>query len=171
MATLPKPVSAPRGLFPEVPQEPIPPAGTFIATVLDIRDAYGVERKKFDSEEMEKQDVTQFLFGFRDQAWQPHKITSREMKISGSEKSGLFKLLSQILGKAPAYGVDYCALKGQQCLITITHEPKRDGTGSFPRLLSLSPVPAGMGAAPAPAARRPMAPPAPVKPPEDDIPF
>ena len=62
------------------------PAGTWIATVLDIKDEFGVPRQKFQSTEMETVDLTCFLFGFRDTQGVPHKVASRQMKISGNEK-------------------------------------------------------------------------------------
>src|SRR5574339_51799 len=90
------------------------PAGTFIATVLDIKDEFGVKRQKFQSTEIETVDLTCFLFGFRDVQGAPHKLASRQMKISGNEKSALFAFLKGMLGKAPAYGWDYCSLRGQK---------------------------------------------------------
>ena len=45
----------------------LPPKGTYAATIIDIVDKFGVERRKFEKpDEMEKVDLTAFLFGFRD---------------------------------------------------------------------------------------------------------
>jgi hypothetical protein len=83
-----------------------PPASTW--------DVFNVERKKYQSEEMEKVDVTAFLFGFRTRDGKPFKVASRAMKISGSEKSGLFGFLKSWLGQAPRYGWDYMRNEGQK---------------------------------------------------------
>ena len=84
--------------------EALAPAGTFIATVLDIKDEFGVKRPKFQSTEIETVDLTCFLLGYRDAQGVPHKIASRQMRISGNEKSALFGFLKGMLGKAPATG-------------------------------------------------------------------
>lgn len=135
------------------------PAGTFVATVLEVRDVFGVERQKFQSTEMEIVDLTCFLFGFRDAQGAPHKVASRQMRISGNEKSALFHFLKSLLGKAPAYDWDYCMLKGQKCLLTVEHIQRRDGSGVFAAIAALSPVPVGYGTVtgrPAPAAPQPQ---------------
>lgn len=158
------------------------PAGTFAATVLDIKDQFGVKRQKFQSTEMETVDLTCFLFGYRDAQGVPHKVASRQMKISGNEKSALFGFLKSVLGKAPAYGWDYCSLKGTKCLLTVEHIQRRDGSGVFAAIAALSPVPTGMAvpAAVHPAAQPQIAsPPAPALPQpvsaevadEDSVPF
>lgn len=164
------------------------PAGTYVATVLAIKDEFGVKRQRFQSTEVETVDLTCFLFGYRDAQGVPHKVASRQMKISGNEKSALFGFLKGMLGKAPAYGWDYCTLKGQQCLLTVEHVQKRDGQGVFAGIAALSPLPAGMTipAQPVAAPVQPRFPapatfpPAPVAVPqpvpsapvaEDDVPF
>lgn len=150
------------------------PAGTHIATIIDIKDEFGVTRTKFQSTETEKVDLTCFLFGFRDAAGNPHKVASRQMRISGNEKSALFNFLKSLLGRAPSFGWDYLALKGQKCLVTVEHVQRKDGSGVFAGIASLSPVPAGYAqpvqpAAPAPATvpvPMPAAAPAMVPPPD-----
>ena len=119
------------------------PAGTFVATVLDIKDEFGVKRQKFQSTEIETVDLTCFLFGYRDAQGVPHKVASRQMRISGNEKSALFGFLKRMLGKAPTYGWDYCSLRGHKCLLTVEHVQRRDGSGVFAGIASLSPVPPG----------------------------
>ena len=85
--------------------------------------------------------------------------------------------LKQALGAMPKYGWDYCAMKGQKVLLTIAHEPRRNGQGTFPTIASLCPVPAGMVSgvpAAAPAAQAPAAPvaaPVPVAQTVDDEPL
>ncbi len=176
--------------FAEKIGEGLAPAGTYLATVIDIHDEFGVQRQRFQSTAMEKVDLTCFLFGFRDAQGNPHRVASRLMRISGNEKSALFNFLKNLLGRAPTFGWDYCSLKGAKCLLTVEHVQKRDGSGVFAGIAALSPVPEGMGvalapvAAPAPAARpqpvQPVVPAAVPRPavsapvpaiPEDDVPF
>lgn len=103
------------------PSATLAPAGTFNAVCIDIRDVFGVERRKFQSEAVEKVNLTAFLFEFRDPAGNVHRIASRTFRISGSEKSGLYKLLADWLGQPPRMGWDYQELKDHQAQITIEH--------------------------------------------------
>lgn len=176
MAVLQQPKSS-SSLF-ELPDE-LPPRGTFVATCIDIRDVFGAERQKYQSQEMEKVDLTAFLFGFRTRDGKPFRVATRAMKISGSEKSGLFNLLKSWLGQAPRYGWDYMEMKGKKALVTVDHQPSRTKPGAvYAVIASISPLPEGYGEQPQPA----MPPPAPVAPPpppaaasvedaDDDIPF
>ena len=145
MAVLQEQMSKSVNPFIEQIKDDLAPAGTWIATIIDIRDQFGVVRPTFDNPSVtEVVDLTTFLFGFRDQAGQPHRIASKTMRISGNEKSNLFGFLKSALGSAPKYGWDYCELKGKKCLITVAHEQKRNGQGVFPTIAALCPVPAGM---------------------------
>lgn len=153
MALLPQPTKH-QNPFAQVIGDALAPAGTFVATVIDVRDQFGVQRQRFQSDETEKVDLTCFLFGFRDTQGHPHKVASRLMRISGNEKAALFGFLKSLLGRAPAYGWDYATLKGQKCLLTVEHIQKRDGSGAFAGIAALSPIPAGFG--------QPMPTPAPV---------
>jgi hypothetical protein len=158
MAVLQQPKSS-SSLF-ELSDE-LPPRGTFVATCIDIRDVFGVQRQKFQSQEMETVDVTAFLFGFRTRDGKPFKVATRAMKISGSEKSGLFILLKSWLGQAPRYGWDYMEMKGKKALITVDHQPSRTKPGAvYAVIASISPLPEGYGEQPQAA----MPPPAPVAP-------
>ena len=156
MAVLQQPVVS-GNVFAELIGDDLAPAGTYVATVIDVRDEFGVQRQKFQSTEIETVDLTTFLFGFRDAQGYEHRVASRRMKISGNEKAALFAFLKCLLGRAPQYGWDYMAVKGAQCLLTVEHVTKRDGTGVFAAIAALSPVPAGFGqpapTAPAPAPR------------------
>ena len=142
------------------------PKGTFIATCLEIKDQFGVERRKYQSDEMEKVDLTGFLFGFRDKAGKAFKVASRSFRISGNEKSSLFAFLKAWLGEPPRMGWDYMEMKGAKALITVEHVPSTRNPGQiFAGIASISPVPEGFQAPP----------PAPPKPPvaetEDEVPF
>lgn len=149
----------------------LPPRGTFVATCIQVRDVFNTERKKFQSEELEKVDLTGFLFGFRTRDGAPHRVATRAFKISGSEKSGLYGFLKSWLGQAPKYGWDYCEMKGRKALITVDHQPSRTKPGAvYAVIASVSPLPEGYveSAAPAqPVAPQPVPPPqaAPVAPP------
>jgi hypothetical protein len=157
MAVLQQSISKSMNPFAERIGDDLAPAGTWLATIVDIQDEFGVTRPKYENpQETEVVDLTCFLFGFRDQANQPHMLASRSMRISGNEKSTLFGFLKAILGRAPQYGWDYCELKGTRCLLTVEHAPRRDGGGVFPSVAALSPVPTGFGGQ-APAAA-PVAP-------------
>jgi len=150
--------------FTEVIGNDLAPAGTYIATVIDVRDEFGVVRTRFQSTETEKVDLTTFLFGFRDVQGLPHKVASRRMKISGNEKSALFAFLKSLLGRAPEYGWDYCSLKGAKCLLTVEHVKRKDGVGVFASIAALSPVPQGLAIPAAPVAPAPVVVPVPLPP-------
>jgi hypothetical protein len=151
MAILQQPTAKNNNPFAEIIGDDVAPAGTYQAMVIDIKDEFGIVRPKYENPaEMEKVDLTTFLFGFRDQLNMAHRIASRSMKISGNEKSALYAFLKGILGKAPAYGWDYCTLKGSKVLLTVEHKAKSNGQGYYPAIAALSPMPVGMAAAPAP---------------------
>lgn len=117
------------------------PAGTYIATCIDVQDQFGVERPKFENpQEKENLDVTRFLFGFKGQDGQPHLVQSFEFRISGSPKSNLFKFLTSWLGHPPKYGWDYCELKAQGAMITVSHKQSRDGSKTYANLIGIAPV-------------------------------
>lgn len=142
MAILQEASSKSNNPFLELVKDDLAPAGTWVATIIDIKDQFGVVRPNFDNPQVtEVVDLTTFLFGFRDQAGQPHRIASKTMRISGNEKSTLFGFLKAALGSAPKYGWDYCELKGKRCLLTVAHEQKRNGQGIFPTIAALCPVP------------------------------
>jgi hypothetical protein len=146
MAVLQQPVNN-SNPFADLIGDDLAPAGTFVATILDVKDEFGIQRQKYQSTELETVDLTTFLFGFRDAQGAAHRVSSRRMRISGNEKSNLFGFLKSMLGHAPKYGWDYCSLKGQQCLLTVEHVQRRDGSGVFAGIATLSPVPQGMGSA------------------------
>jgi len=138
----------------ELGEAPTAPKGTFKAKVIDIRDEFGVERRKFDDpSQMEKVDLTAFLFGFRDRAGQPHRIDTRPMKISGNEKSNLFSFLKSLTGESPRMGWDYMELKGAECLITVEHVLSKDGLKTYAQIAAVSPLPDGWADVPPPQAQ------------------
>jgi hypothetical protein len=165
-----------------------PPEGTFLATCIDIKDEFAVTVPKFENPaETEVIDRTAFRYGFRDTQNVPHTIGTRYMKISGNEKSNLYLHLRSWLGKPYPYGSDYTkkenegGMLGRKALITINLVAKKDGSGSYPSIVSISPVPTGYTqhvadvppALQRPAPATPPAPPPAAKAPptEDQIPF
>lgn len=161
-----------RCLFNKPPTPGLAPMGTWRAKLIDIVDKFGVERRKYDNPaEMEKVDLTQFRFGFRDRSGTPWTIDTRPMKISGNEKSALYATLKSILGQAPRMGWDYMALKGTDVLITIEHNEGK--VTSYAAIAAISPLPADLGTAPAAPAAAPAPatgapPPAPAEPSVED---
>lgn len=143
MAVLTKPASTGVGRMFDLDGEELPIKGTFVATCIDVKDAYGVQRRKFQSEEMETVDLTAFLFGYRDESGKAYKIWTKSMKISGNEKAALYLFLKSWLGQAPSYGLDTATLKGKKALITVDHEISQQGR-EYANIITISPLPAGM---------------------------
>ena len=144
MAILEKP-TANGNIFADQLGDTIAPPGTYVATVLDVSDEFQIQRQKYQSTELETVDLTTFLFCFQDAQGIQHRVASRRMRISGHEKSALFGFLKGLLGHAPEYGWDYCLLKEKQCLLTVDHVHRQDGSGVFARIASLAPLPDGLG--------------------------
>ena len=168
MAPIPQPKTS-SSLF-ELSDE-LPPRGTFVAACIDIKDVFGVERKKFQSEEIEKVDITAFLFGFRTKDGKPFKVATRAMRISGNEKSSLFTFLKSWLGQAPRYGWDYMEMKGKKALITIDHQASHAKPGVvYAAIAVISPVPEGFGETQVSTSTAPVPPPQNAAPSVEDAP-
>jgi hypothetical protein len=118
---------------------PPPPAGTYLAVCVDVLDLYGVDRKKYESEEMEKVDVTRFVFGVKTKSGQLHKIATKEMKITGGPKANLTKFLKAWTGENPKPGLDTETLKGSGAQITVTAEEARNGK-TYNNITGIAPV-------------------------------
>ena len=112
----------------DLSNEELQPEGMFQAKIIAIEDRFGVEMPRYNNpQEIEKVDMTCFLFGYRDADGKPHRISTKPMRIPklsarSREKSNLIKLLRGILGREPAAGWDYCELKGQDTWIEVGHE-------------------------------------------------
>ena len=147
MAVLQEQVSKFKNPYGELTKDDLAPAGQWVATLIDIKDEFGVQRPSFDNPNViETLDQTTFLFGFRDLANAPHRIASKSMRISGNEKSNLMVFLKSCLGATPKYGWDYCAMKGGKYLLTVGHQARRSGQGVFPHIAAICPLPAGLPA-------------------------
>ncbi len=117
------------------------PKGTYICTCLLVRDEFGVMRKKYQSEELAKTDVTRFLFGFVHKTGKQYFVETKEMKISSDPKSALFAFLKSWLGEPPKVGWDYCTLIGSGALITVELTPSPKNPGQFySNIGSIAPV-------------------------------
>lgn len=121
----------------------LPPAGTFVAVILDIVDLFGVERPKFENPaEKETLDVTRFLFGLQAQDGRLFKIQTREMRISGNPKAKLYQFLTGLLGHQPKYGWDYCELRGRPAMITVMHQQgRKDPSKTYANIATVAPLP------------------------------
>jgi len=142
MAKLPPPSNTGNPFADQIGDD-LAPTGTHVATILDVKDEFGVQRQKFESVDMETVDLTCFLLGFRDQQGLAHRVASKRMRISGNEKSALFGFLKGLLGRAPEIGYDYCDLNGSRCLVSVEHVQRKNGSGAFAAVAALSPLPVG----------------------------
>jgi hypothetical protein len=140
MAVLKEPTGGANQFGPSITK--LAPKGTYLATVVDIIDTFGVERPKFeDPSVIEKVDLTIFVFGFKGKDGQLYLVKSGDMRISGNEKSKLYGFLQQLTGEPPKYGWDYCELLGKGGQITIAHKESKRTAGKFYAVISaLSPV-------------------------------
>lgn len=109
----------------------LPPKGKYIATCIGIGDQYGVERKKFESDDVEKVDLTAFYFGYKCKEGRPWAVKSRDMKISLHERAALHKFLKEWLGEAPSVGLDTATLVGRGAEIRVEHVPSTRTPGRF----------------------------------------
>ncbi|MEI7903180.1 MAG: hypothetical protein WCK89_23315, partial [bacterium] len=148
----------------------LPPAGTYLATIIDIKDMFAVTHAKWQEDYNAKptmitEDMTCFLFGYRDGLGAKHMVATKPEPISGNMKSNLYKFLNGLLGVAPRIGWDYMELKGKQCQITVEHVAKKNNGGFYVKVKSAFPLPVGgfvtPPVAPQPQAYAPQPPPAP----------
>jgi len=106
-----------------------PPAkGTYVAVCLDVIDQYNVERRKYESEEMETVNLTRFVFGVKLKDGSLRKIPSKPMKISNHENSALRAFLVSWLGEAPKANFETADLKGKPAYITVVEDSRGDKT-------------------------------------------
>lgn len=73
---------------------------------------------------------------------------SREYTLSLNEKATLRHDLESWRGKPfsdqELQGFDVFNVLGKPCLVNVVHKPKRDGTGSYAAVASISPIPKGV---------------------------
>ena len=123
--------------------EEMAPKGTFLATCIEVEERYGVERRKFESEETEVVDLTTFYFGFRAKEGGLRIVRSKPMKISGHEKSALVKFVTTWLGEAPKTGFDTTSLFGKGAQLTVTHTIAANGK-TYANISAIAPVMEGL---------------------------
>ena len=115
-----------------------PAAGQQVAVCLDIKDTLGHERSVYeDPTRTEVVDLTRFLFGLPDGSM----IQTKEMKISGHEKSALMAFLTGWLGSAPPLdgSFDISSMKGRGAQITIAQKNSQKGR-TYADVVGISPV-------------------------------
>ena len=107
--------------------ETLAPKGTFAATCVDCMEHTGVERKKYQSEEVEVLDTTRYLFIIKSEEG-PFLVQSNEMKTSAYKESALAKFISSWTGELPAPGFDTLDMVGEPCQVTVVHKTSARGT-------------------------------------------
>lgn len=115
-----------------------PPKGTFAATCVDCMETLGVERKKYQSEELETVDLTRYLFIIDTKEGQFH-VQTNEMKISAYKEAALAKFIQGWTGELPKPGFDTMNMIGESCQLTINHKVSQRGT-EYPIITSISPL-------------------------------
>ncbi|BAQ84601.1 hypothetical protein [uncultured Mediterranean phage uvMED] len=118
------------------------PTGSYPARLVDVEDNFNVDVQKYGGAigEMEKKDVTEFLFAYNVDG-QTHLVKSWEMTQSGGERSALFKLLSGMKGEPPVFNgsYDYCDEIGQTCQVTVASKTSKKGK-IYNFIASISPL-------------------------------
>jgi hypothetical protein len=122
------------------------PKGTYLATIVDVIDRFGVERPKYDDPTvMEKLDITTFVFGFKAKDGKLYLVKTGDspmtaMRISNGEKAKLRAFLTQLTGETPKDGWDYCELKGTGAQITVAHKESKKTGRPYAVISSAAPV-------------------------------
>lgn len=143
MAVLQAPKST-AGIGPRITE--LAPKGTYLATIVDIVDKFGVERPKYENPaEIEKVDITTFVFGFKAKDGRLYLVKTGDspltaMRISNGEKAKLRGFLTQLTGEAPKDGWDYCELKGSGAQITVGHKESKKTGNPYAVISSVAPV-------------------------------
>jgi len=101
-----------------------PPKGIYLGICLDVVDQFNVTRKKYQSEEEETVNLTRFVFGLKGKDGKTYKLATREMKISGHEKSTLVNFITAWTGDPPHAGFDTASLKGASAQISVVVNDK-----------------------------------------------
>lgn len=143
MAVLQAPKST-AGIGPRITE--LAPKGTYLATIVDIVDKFGVERPKYENPaEIEKVDITTFVFGFKAKDGKLYLVKTGDspltaMRISNGEKAKLRGFLTQLTGEVPKDGWDYCELKGSGAQITVGHKESKKTGNPYAVISSVAPV-------------------------------
>jgi hypothetical protein len=136
-------------------QRQLPPAGTHIARCFSIIDI-GTQNDSFQGKPKVARKVRigfelpneQAVFA-EERGKKPFTI-SKEFTLSLHEKAGLRKTLEAWRGRAftpqELDKFDLANLLGAPAMVTIGHERRKDGDGSFAKLLAVTSLPKGMPA-------------------------
>jgi hypothetical protein len=114
------------------------PKGTFPAICVDCMESMEVERKKWQSEEIETVDLLRFLFIVKTDDGAVF-VQSHEMKISAYKESSLAKFIEGWTGDLPAPGFDTLNMVGELCQLTINHKTSTRGN-LYPVIKSIAPL-------------------------------
>lgn len=139
-------------------QRKLPPMGTHLARCYSLVDL-GTHEEEFQGETKNRRKIRisfelpneQEVFK-EERGKEPFTIT-KEFTLSLHEKAGLRKTLEAWRGRAftekELDKFDVANLLGAPAMITIGHEPKKDGSGTFAKVLSVAALPKGMTVPPA----------------------
>ena len=116
------------------------PTGTFIGRLIDVKDEEQVEVRNWEGDGTSLKNVTRFLFGYKD-GDNLHMVQTWEMTQSPSEKSALFKLLTNLKGESPVFDgeYDYCDEVGHPCQINVASKTSKLGR-TYNYVMSVSPL-------------------------------
>jgi len=124
--------------------EGLVPKGTYIATCIEVEDAFGVQRPRFDDPTTtETVDLTWFYFGMKNKAGEMFIIRSKPFKLSLHEKAALFQFLKSWRGEPPVSGFDTETMIGQGAQITVEHGVSAKGK-IFANIGAVAPVMEGL---------------------------
>jgi hypothetical protein len=118
--------------------ETLAPKGTFAATCVDCMESMGVERQKYQSDEMETVDLIRYLF-LVDTKEGPFLVQTNEMRLSAYKEAALAKFIQGWTGDLPAPGFDTMNMVGEVCQLSINHKTSARGT-TYPIITSISPL-------------------------------
>ena len=104
--------------------------GTYPATLADCIYEEGIERRKFESDEMEECNLAIFLFAYLDDDDEVVFAQTFSYKVSTSEKSSFIKFLSNMRGKTPPLDgtYDWHTEMGRKVNLTIESKTSKKGT-------------------------------------------
>lgn len=130
------------------PSDPIK-AGTYTAICYGVIDEGHQQATNFNGE-AEVQHQIRLMFELPDERMGDGRPrgTSKKMKLSMHEKSGLRKavhaLIVKQLSDAEAVGFDLTSLVGRGCFVSIVENPRRDGNGTYSKIDGFMPLPRGV---------------------------
>lgn len=130
----------------------VPPAGSHPAILVAMIDL-GTQKESYQGEEREVRQV--FLVWELTAEQMPgstfNHVLGKVYTLSFHEKAGLRKLAEKWRGKAynAEDEIDYGAMVGKPCLLTVEHKQSKDGERTYANLAGVSPVPKGLAVPPA----------------------